>query len=218
MAIEVMAFAVGAILVMTAILGGGFEVKELKVPRVGPLARVGSAIFGLLFVFVGIGMEQGTAGSPEAPAAEVATVAPAPVPVGNAYAPVQARRLEPATDAWLEQVNSQLADIDAWARQQGLSLSHEIQSGAAGAGEEQTIALELDAGQSYGIMGVCDNDCSDLDLQLLDEAGNVLLEDLEVDAYPALLVQPEVTGTFYATVRMVSCSQAPCRYGLAVYR
>lgn len=213
MAIDVIAFAVGALLVMTAILGGGFEVKEIKVPRVGPVARGGAAVSGFLFVLIALGVTD----TPAGPGESFVPVTPAE-PMGNSFVPVQARRLQPATDAFLEQVNSQLAEIDAWAQEQGLSLSHEIQSGAAAGGEEQTIALELDAGRSYGIMGVCDNDCSDLDLQLLDEHGNVLMEDVELDAYPTILVEPAASATYYATLRMVTCALAPCRFGLAVYQ
>jgi hypothetical protein len=55
MTIQIAAFAFGGILVFVGVLGGGFEVKELKVPKVGPGVRVLSAVVGLLFICVGFG-------------------------------------------------------------------------------------------------------------------------------------------------------------------
>lgn len=53
----VLTLALGALLILVAILGGGFEVKELKVPKVGRLARIISAFTGLFFIFVGLGID-----------------------------------------------------------------------------------------------------------------------------------------------------------------
>lgn len=50
MNIQVSAFVFGGILLFVGVLGGGFEVKELKVPKVGIGVRLLSAIVGLLFI------------------------------------------------------------------------------------------------------------------------------------------------------------------------
>lgn len=55
MTIQIAAFAFGGILLFVGVLGGGFEVKELKVPRVGPGVRVLSAVVGLFFICLGFG-------------------------------------------------------------------------------------------------------------------------------------------------------------------
>lgn len=55
MTIQLIAFAFGGILIFVSVLGGGFEVKELKVPKVGPGVRVLSAAVGVLFVCLGFG-------------------------------------------------------------------------------------------------------------------------------------------------------------------
>jgi hypothetical protein len=47
-------FLVGAILLAVGIVGGGFEVKEIKVPKVGGLPRFLSAVFGVVFVMFGM--------------------------------------------------------------------------------------------------------------------------------------------------------------------
>ena len=54
--LEIMFFIFGAFLVLTAILGGGFEIKELKIPTVSVVVRILSGVAGLVFVVIGIGL------------------------------------------------------------------------------------------------------------------------------------------------------------------
>ena len=53
MDLQTISFLFGAILVAVAILGGGFEVKEIKVPQVRGAARAVAAAAGLLFLLIG---------------------------------------------------------------------------------------------------------------------------------------------------------------------
>ena len=54
MSVQMAAFAFGCFLLMVALVGGGFQVKELKVPKVGRVPRLTSCAFSLLFLFLGI--------------------------------------------------------------------------------------------------------------------------------------------------------------------
>jgi len=63
MNIQVAAFVFGGLLLLVGVLGGGFEVKELKIPKVGIGVRVVSFVVGVLFVFLGFG--GATEGSPQ---------------------------------------------------------------------------------------------------------------------------------------------------------
>lgn len=56
MSVNALAFVFGAFLVLTAILGGGFEIKELKVPKVGWAPRFLATIAGVAFIVLGVGM------------------------------------------------------------------------------------------------------------------------------------------------------------------
>lgn len=63
MTIEALSFIFGCILILIGIIGGGFEVKELKIPKVAWLTRIiaiiaGIAFLGLGFEFQGIKQEQ----------------------------------------------------------------------------------------------------------------------------------------------------------------
>ncbi|MGH3697388.1 MAG: hypothetical protein ACRDRX_25965 [Pseudonocardiaceae bacterium] len=53
---EIVVLALGALLLLTGLVGGGFELREVKIPRVGRVARVLSTIAGAVLVLAGIGM------------------------------------------------------------------------------------------------------------------------------------------------------------------
>lgn len=54
MTIEAISFIIGGVLIATAIVGGGFEIKEIKMPHVGAVPRFFSLIVGSLFIFMGV--------------------------------------------------------------------------------------------------------------------------------------------------------------------
>jgi hypothetical protein len=56
MTIEVISFLLGGILIATAIVGGGFEIREIKMPHVGAGVRIVSLVVGSLFLMLGLGM------------------------------------------------------------------------------------------------------------------------------------------------------------------
>jgi hypothetical protein len=57
--IQLITFTFGAMLLLIGILGGGFEIKELKIPQVGRVPRFLAASVGALFIILGVGMESG---------------------------------------------------------------------------------------------------------------------------------------------------------------
>jgi hypothetical protein len=75
MDVYLIAFIFGALLLFVAIIGGGFELKELKVPRVGWAPRAVALVTGL--VFLGFGVANSFATTP-AEARPPATSQPAP--------------------------------------------------------------------------------------------------------------------------------------------
>jgi hypothetical protein len=88
LSVQLLAFFFGILLLFVAIVGGGFEIRELKVPRVGWVTRVVSAVVGAFFLtigFPGITATDAPAGLASAqaegtrPAATTATTTQAPV-------------------------------------------------------------------------------------------------------------------------------------------
>ena len=65
--------------------------------------------------------------------------------------------------------------------------------------------------------GVCDNDCRDLDLILLDERGNEISQDTSTDDIPIVNARPKWTGRFTLRVIMEDCRVNPCNYGVRFF-
>jgi hypothetical protein len=57
MTVNTVILGFGAVLLLVGILGGGFEIKEFKVPKVGPAPRVLSTVAGAFFVILGVGLQ-----------------------------------------------------------------------------------------------------------------------------------------------------------------
>ena len=53
---EILAFGLGALLLLTGILGGGFELKEVKIPKVGNIARAAASLVGVFSILLGFGL------------------------------------------------------------------------------------------------------------------------------------------------------------------
>lgn len=53
MTLATMSFILGAILLLAGIVGGGIEVKELKIPTISGTTRIGATVAGLGFVILG---------------------------------------------------------------------------------------------------------------------------------------------------------------------
>lgn len=84
--------------------------------------------------------------------------------------------------------------------------------------EWATYAVTLKAGRSYFLMGVCDEDCLDLDLELFDGNGNLISQDNTESDLPVVEVNVATGGAFTLRVTMHTCDiQAPCYYGFGVY-
>ena len=84
-------------------------------------------------------------------------------------------------------------------------------------GETMTYTVTLQTGASYMLMGVCDQDCRDLDLALYDGYGNLVSADETEDAAPVVDVTVATGGDFTLEVTMYRCSEDICFYGVGVY-
>lgn len=82
---------------------------------------------------------------------------------------------------------------------------------------EERLHFTLQKGMTYAIVGVCDEDCSDIDLELYDENGNSISADYSSDDYPIVEVTPAWTGQFSLDVDMYSCSADYCYYGVSIF-
>jgi hypothetical protein len=113
-------------------------------------------------------------------------------------------------------VQSQLRAAVAEATSNGYALQGRLLYGALNDGAAETIRVSLTAGTSYLIVGVCDEDCSDMDLILSDATGRSLAQDILDDDTPVLTLEITRSGGYDLRVRMPDCSVNPCGYGVAI--
>lgn len=84
-------------------------------------------------------------------------------------------------------------------------------------GDSDNYTVTLQGGRSYKLVGVCDNDCTDLDITLYDSDGDVVDRDVLDDDKPVVSVSGKSGGRYRMNVSMASCSTATCYYSVAVY-
>jgi hypothetical protein len=120
-------------------------------------------------------------------------------------------------DRFTDQIYAQLIRIARDAGYRGYRPTHEPLIDDLGNGGEHNITLNLSRDVSYVIMGVCDEDCNDIDLELYDDNGNLISSDRQIDAFPVVEVTPRWNARFLIRVRMADCSNAPCRYGVGAF-
>lgn len=90
-------------------------------------------------------------------------------------------------------------------------------SGALDEGYAEEFEVTLQEGFTYALVGVCDEDCSDLDLTLYDGDGYFVVEDTEVDDAPVIEFTVTRSGSFTLDVTMYTCGVEPCYYGVALF-
>jgi hypothetical protein len=119
--------------------------------------------------------------------------------------------------AALESIRNQLTQANQIAQGQGYSPIGEPATGAIQDDTQEDVAVNLTSGGNYLMVGVCDQDCSDVDLRLIAPDGNEIEQDVLADDTPVLEFRAPATGQYRARVIMATCDQNPCAYGVALY-
>jgi hypothetical protein len=120
----------------------------------------------------------------------------------------------PAAGQYDQQVNNQLDTFERG--QSGATRLFRSPIFRLNEGASQDYRVTMIAGVPYKIAGVCDNDCPDLDIKLIDGSGNVLASDSLTDSLPIVSYQPSRSGDYNVRVIMYDCNVAPCSAGLTV--
>ena len=125
------------------------------------------------------------------------------------------QKVNQPVDEWTSQVFSQLRHYE-----NVLDLpvqTHEAITGSLDDEASEFVNIELLAGVSYFILGVCDHDCFDLDLELYDTQNTLVDMDNDADDYPLVSITPAENAIYRVRLIMANCADGPCRYGLGVY-
>jgi hypothetical protein len=128
-----------------------------------------------------------------------------------------------AQNAWRDILERQMTAVGNTVAQQGYqadpgAFHTDMIVGTLYSGASVGLEVDLDFGVEYMIVGVCDADCSDLDLSLTDLQSNILFEDLLDDDAPILSFTAPGGGVYFLLVEMYECSVEPCSFGYRVYR
>lgn len=122
-----------------------------------------------------------------------------------------------AQSRWEDQVNDQIKRASSILEDKGYSRTHDPYTGSLREGENEYLTVTLHAGTTYALLGVCDNDCHDIDFRLYDADDNEVDSDTQSDDVPIVRVTPSETMRYRLKVIMVSCKTSPCFYGVGVF-
>jgi len=117
---------------------------------------------------------------------------------------------------YTQQITAQLTRAAQHYGSQGYSPDRAPSIGNLNDDAEESIMINLTGGRRYAIIGVCDNDCRDVDLQVFSGDGTKIGEDLEVDDQPLVQFSAQYTGQYRVKVLMANCNTNPCYYGVQV--
>lgn len=89
------------------------------------------------------------------------------------------------------------------------------QRGELQQGAEVRMNVTLTGGKLYSIVGMCDTDCANSDIVVLDGDGLEVTRDVEADDFP--IVNVSKSGTYTVRFLMVTCAANPCGYAVKSY-
>jgi hypothetical protein len=118
-------------------------------------------------------------------------------------------------DPWMRQVRAQLVAVAESVGDEGMDIAGDPIGGSLNEGATETVRIRIQPG-TYLIVGVCDEDCSDLDLALVSGGEEVDADDAADDS-PVLGIEVSAATTVTLRVHMANCSSEPCRYGVAAF-
>ena len=123
-----------------------------------------------------------------------------------------------AQNSFQQQVRNQIQTASNTIREHGYSADRDPITGSLNSAANESMMVNLQGGTRYAIVGVCDNDCSDVDLRIWDPNGTKLAEDIQTDDTPVLEFTATVTGQYRLSVEMATCRTNPCYWGVQVFK
>jgi hypothetical protein len=131
--------------------------------------------------------------------------------VGMTVAPISASVAAPVQDV----IQTLMDKADELFGDKGFKATGWQQRGELKQGGEVTFQISLKAGTN-ALVGMCDTDCSNLDMYITDSSGAAVDQDVEDDDFPIVMLTQ--TGNFNVRLVMKSCSSSPCAYGVRGYK
>lgn len=114
-------------------------------------------------------------------------------------------------EPWVAVLLSEMEIANDVAEEFDLRSTHEVVFEMIDDGDTYEIPYSFDRGE-YRVIGVCDIDCSDLDLRVYDPEGDIIAIDVELDDRPVVGFDVTRPGTYDVQVYMATCSREPCGF------
>jgi hypothetical protein len=132
---------------------------------------------------------------------------------GGAPAAVRAQQ-----DYFLHVAQSVLrAAATSWTAR-GFAPIGELRIGTLGESERESVTVALERGWDYVVLGMCDEDCGDLDFHAFGPDGAQIAFDTRPNGRPVVRLTPPADGYYRLEVVMIECSTPPCYYGVQLLR
>lgn len=81
-------------------------------------------------------------------------------------------------------------------------------------GTDNRMVLALTAGTPYSFIGACDDDCNNVDIELISmTTGGVVASDMLADDFPIVNYTPSENGQYMVRLILQTCTMAPCFAG-----
>lgn len=91
-----------------------------------------------------------------------------------------------------------------------------VRTGMLGEGESDLIQVVLNGQRSYMFLGACDDDCTDVDIEVFD-GDTLLVGDVQTDDIPLVSVKSGAAGVHTVRLTMAKCSAGTCAWALGTY-
>jgi hypothetical protein len=120
------------------------------------------------------------------------------------------------TNRWERTVATQLQRAVTTLRPKGFERARLTRRGPLNVEESESFPVTLEAGRSYSVVGVCDDDCTGLGLVLSNAAGSELAADQTGANVPVMEFTAREATSYRIRVIMARCQMNPCWYGVAL--
>lgn len=106
----------------------------------------------------------------------------------------------------------------AIARGRGYTGSRVFNGGSLDERQSGLLRFTLKGGKHYIAIGLCDEQCKDIDLGVFDQDGFEIASDTMEDAIPIIELKPDKDTVAIFRTKMIRCDLKPCHYGVGIYR
>jgi hypothetical protein len=126
------------------------------------------------------------------------------------------RAQQDVLQTYLAQVKEQLDKTTGLYAGQGFKKIEYYADGLS-AGQTKVFNMSLTGRTQYKFVSVCDSDCGDIDLYVNNADGSLVTSDVSRDDLPEVFFNVPTSTQVTVTVKMFSCANSPCVYGIGAY-